>query len=189
MAGGQKGRRVPEGLIDMQSVTLVPFDENHLPLVLKWVNDADLRDAIGTVRPISMTQHRAWYDNLQGDQRRLHLVVLADGQAAGMVGLRGIDLVGRCAELWVYIGDSSMRRQGIGKTAVREMLFWAFETLGLHRVFIHVFAYNVAALRFFEAYGFRREGVLREAVFKRGRYWDKHVLSILETEHQSSATP
>ncbi len=161
---------------------IVPFEESHLPAVLAWVNDPAVRDAVGTVRPIAMAQHREWYAALQRDPRRLYLIIEEDGHAVGMIGLNGIDLQYRNAELWLYLGDESTRRKGTGRRAVRQMAELAFQTLGLNRLCAHVFHYNERALAFFKACGFVPEGRLREAAFKHGAFCDKHVLGLLARE-------
>jgi len=169
----------------MKRAVLIPFEEDHLPAVLAWVNDAELRDAIGTVRPISMAQHRSWYAGLQGDTRRLVMAISPGrNRLAGLVGLASIDLVYRNAELWVYLGSTRSRRRGFGRRAVDEMLSLAFGNLGLHRVYVNVFDFNKPAREFFKACGFREEGLLREAVFKRGKFCDKVLLGILAQEYR-----
>lgn len=173
----------------MSNVRLVPFDEQYLDLVLSWVNSDFVRDAVGTVRPITLTQHRQWYTRLQEDASRL-VMIIRDEQAdapCGVIGLSGIDTTYRNAELWIYLGTPDQQRKGIGREAVQAMLKLAFHTLGLHRVYLHVFAFNDIAHKFFAACGFRDEGTLREAAFKQGRFWDKHVMGLLESEFREIA--
>jgi RimJ/RimL family protein N-acetyltransferase len=45
-------------------------------------------------------------------------------------------------------------------------------------------AFNTAALRCYEAVGFRREGVIRKQVFRAGSYHDVVVLGLLREEWQ-----
>jgi RimJ/RimL family protein N-acetyltransferase len=152
--------------------------------VLSWVNSDFVRDAVGTVRPITTAQHWRWYERLQSDQSQLVLIVRDEqaGEPVGVIGLKGIDTTYRNAELWVYLGRPESQRKGMGRQAVCNMLDFAFDTLGLHRVYVHVFDFNEAAHRFFAACGFQDEGLLREAVFKQGRFFDKRVMGVLERE-------
>ena len=165
-------------------IELRPFEESHLPEVLGWVNSDAVRDTIGTVRPVSMTEHRRWYERVQGDPTRLTLVIHdAESNAPrGLIGLTGIDPVYRNAEVWLYLGEAGAQRRGHGRAALLAMVGLAFDTLNLHRVYAHVFDSNEPARRFFVACGFREEGRLREAVFKKGRWVDKHVLGLLAHE-------
>jgi RimJ/RimL family protein N-acetyltransferase len=62
------------------------------------------------------------------------------------------------------------------------MLRHAFNDLNLHRVFLSVLSSNAAAIRAYEKAGFRREGIAREAAYKRGRYEDLVDMAILAHE-------
>lgn len=62
------------------------------------------------------------------------------------------------------------------------MLRHAFNDLNLHRVFLSVLSSNAGAIRAYEKAGFRREGIAREAAYKRGRYEDLVGMAILSHE-------
>jgi RimJ/RimL family protein N-acetyltransferase len=62
------------------------------------------------------------------------------------------------------------------------MLAYAFGSLGLHRVYVHVFGFNEGAHAFFAAAGFRDEGTERDAVFRHGRFHDMWLMSMLAPE-------
>ena len=174
----------------MNLVKLVPFEEQHLPTVLEWVNTPSVRDNIGTIRPVSMVEHREWYRAVQTDKSRLQLIISDSKRNApiGMVGLASIDQSYRNAELWLYLGEASSRRKGFGRAAVAEMLKMAFGSLGLHRVYAHVFEFNEPAKRLFSSCGFTFEGTLRDAAFKGGRFVNKDLFSILATEWQGKTS-
>lgn len=162
----------------MTGARLVPLDRSRLDVVRRWILDDALRELIGTIRPPSDVEHERWFERLVADPGRLvSLIVDGDGEPVGLCGLNGVDLVSRRAELWIYVAVGPSR--GVGRSAVEAQLRYAFETLGLHRVFVRVFAFNERALRFFEGCGFRQEGVERDGVFKRGAFHDVHVLSRL----------
>lgn len=165
------------------TVQNVPLEERHLDNLLRWLQDADLRDHIGTVFPPVRQQHLEWYRSLCGDRTRFAQAIELDGEHVGIIGLSGIDLVYRCAELWIYLGDGKERGKGTAREAFRLLADFSFQTLGLNRIFVQVFAFNGRALRFFTSCGMQPEGVLRESVFKRGRFHDKHVLGLLAREH------
>lgn len=171
----------------MSTCALVPLDREHLDQVRAWVLDDDLRELVGTLSPPSDVQHERWFESVQADPSRQTRIIRAepDGQPVGVVGLFDVDLVYRSAELWLYIGERTRRGAGLGGDATRQMLRFAFETLGLERVQVRVVAYNDTALACFKGCGFSHEGTLRHAMFKRGAFRDMHLLSILREEFAS----
>ena len=62
------------------------------------------------------------------------------------------------------------------------MLAHAFETVGLNRVSLEVYAFNPRARRAYERLGFVHEGTLRQALLWDGAWVDAEVMSILASE-------
>ncbi|KEQ63798.1 acyl-CoA N-acyltransferase [Aureobasidium melanogenum CBS 110374] len=72
--------------------------------------------------------------------------------------------------------------KGYGSEAIRWIVDWAFERLGLHRVQVRAFGWNVRAIELYKRLGFKEEGRWREALWHEGKWWDDVQLSILEDE-------
>jgi diamine N-acetyltransferase len=75
--------------------------------------------------------------------------------------------------------------QGTGKTMLRSILDYTFLELKAHRLWLDVFEANTRAQHVYESLGFRREGVLREAIFRDGEYHTQILMSILDREYQA----
>lgn len=171
-------------------IRLVPFDRRFNPAVREWLLEDETRDLVGTLHAPSDAQHDRWYETLMADPKRhARIIVDGGGRPLGIVGLLDIDLVYRRAEIWISVGDNNARRHGAGRRAVFELLTFAFDTLGLHRVHARVFGFNTAARAFFAACGFTEEGIERDGVFKRGRFFPVYVFSLLASEIVRSEPP
>jgi hypothetical protein len=57
------------------------------------------------------------------------------------------------------------------------MVEHAFGTLGLHRIALYVFEFNVRAIRAYQRCGFVIEGRSRESIWRDGRWWDESMSS------------
>ncbi len=73
----------------------------------------------------------------------------------------------------ITIGERDAWGHGYGSEATRLMVDHAFESLGLHRVALSVFAFNERAIRAYLRVGFVIEGRAREAIWRDGRWWDE----------------
>jgi len=80
------------------------------------------------------------------------------GRPIGNASWSGIDLHDRTAEYTVFIGEADCRGRGYGTAITRLMLDYAFTALGLHSVWLRVYAYNPGAVRAYTRAGFREIG-------------------------------
>jgi len=83
---------------------------------------------------------------------------------------------------WATIGYdlfAAYRRQEIMTEAMREVLRYGFETMGLNRIEAIVNPGNVASIRLLQKLGFHQDGVLRERTYFHGRFIDDVCFSLL----------
>lgn len=130
------------------------------------------------------------------DPDRRDLLILSPGGAVlGESVINEIDWRARSANFRICIFGAAGRDRGLGSWAVALTRDYAFAELGLHRLELDVFSINPRAERVYERAGFRREGVLRDAVLlPDGTYCDDVLMAILEEEWraqvcQSEAAP
>ena len=94
--------------------------------------------------------------------------------------LGGLRLAHRAIEIVRVVVDG--KGFGIGGDLLDALVRYAFGALGAHRVWTDCFDDNVPVRRTCAHYGFREEGVLREAAFYDGRYRSVVILGLLSSE-------
>jgi RimJ/RimL family protein N-acetyltransferase len=161
-------------LLDDGVLGLFPFEAEDSRRYRDWVNDEGLARLLGRATPVTEAQHEAWYKGLVGSSSSVVFAVrdLQTGQYLGNVWLHAIHWVNRNAELRILLGSEAARGQGHGTRACRLLLRFAFEKLGLHKVYLYVSSGNPRARRAFEKAGFGEEGVLRDEFFIDGQFLD-----------------
>ena len=109
----------------------------------------------------------------EGETRKIGRIVLADIED----GWKG--------EIWrIYIGDKSLRGKGYGKQAMKAMMGYCFDVLGLERLYLDHYTGNPAASLYLSL-GFRYEGILRKNCRKNGILYDVHLMSMLREEYEA----
>jgi RimJ/RimL family protein N-acetyltransferase len=108
------------------------------------------------------------------------------GGHVGTVGLHHIDPADRHGQVGIYLSPGA-RGQGNGRAALSKLVVWAFEVMNLHRLSLDVWSYNERAKRCYRDVGFVREGVLREAHYFGGRFWDVEMYGLLAEEYRSAS--
>lgn len=117
------------------------------------------------------------------EQRRLFQWVIArpDDRFIGTVTLFQWDRTNRRAEVG-YMLDPAEQGRGLATDAVRAVLSFGFDVLGLHRVEADTDPDNAPSMRLLERLGFRREGYFRERWYIGGRYLDSVMFGLLRED-------
>ena len=166
-------------------VNLRPYEMSDLDDIMEWINDSEIRPFLMMVLPISRIQE------IEFLQQRLckptnEDIILAietkDGIYLGGIGLHRINYFDCHAEVGIVIGKKEYRGKGYGTDAMLTVLNYAFNQLNLHKVYLHVYSFNKRGIRSYEKCGFKREGLLKEHVFKKGKYHDVLRMGILKKE-------
>jgi UDP-4-amino-4,6-dideoxy-N-acetyl-beta-L-altrosamine N-acetyltransferase len=149
--------------------------------VVRMRAEPEVQAQLFSARPPTMEEHLRWLADMEarGDRNEFMIVERASGRSVGTIGLSHIDRVNRRAEYGVLIGEPGARGKGLAAEASRLLLAYAFGTLGLRRVYLHVLARNADALRLYRRVGFQPEGVLRQHVRKGDEFLDVAVMAVL----------
>ncbi len=102
--------------------------------------------------------------------------VIEHGEArAGTVAFEVVNRRSRIAQLYGLMLDPALRGRGLARAATRAFARHLFDELGYHRIELECYGFNERAIHPFEACGFVREGVKRNA-YRRGDEWVDGVL-------------
>ncbi len=141
-----------------------------------WMNDEDLTATLAQRHPISLAREADWIERATRGQDTSELtfaICLDQGDRhIGNCSLIAIDRDNRTATLGIFIGERDCRGQGLGEEAVRTLCGFAFGEMDLYKIRLDVHATNPGAAKTYERVGFRREGILRQEVFRQGRRVD-----------------
>jgi UDP-4-amino-4,6-dideoxy-N-acetyl-beta-L-altrosamine N-acetyltransferase len=156
--------------------------------VVRMRADPEVQAQLFSARPPTMEEHLRWRAEVEArdDRHEFMIVERTSGRSVGTIGLSHIDRVNRRAEYGVLIGEPDARGKGLAAEASRLLLAYAFGTLGLRRVYLHVLARNGDALRLYRRVGFQPEGVLRRHVWKGDEFLDVTVMAALAHERSTS---
>lgn len=120
--------------------------------------------------------------SLEDDDRYFFLIIAPDGKIIGESVINEIDWDLRRANFRIALYHKMERGKGIGTWATEVTRDFAFEELRLHRLELDVYSFNPGAEKTYLKAGFKREGVLRDAVMDGDKYADDILMSILEDE-------
>lgn len=105
-----------------------------------------------------------------------------DGIPVGLIDLLDIDSKNNKAEYYITIGNRGYLGKGIAYKASNLLLEYAFDHLKLNRVFLYTEYDNKAAQRLFEKIGFKREGLVKDDLYCRGKYVSRYLYGICKND-------
>jgi RimJ/RimL family protein N-acetyltransferase len=99
----------------------------------------------------------------------------------GLIELRDLDYEHSLGELSFWLAREEWD-QGYMSEVVQKVVQYAFEVLGLNRLYAYHMLRNPATGRVLEKNGFKQEGLLRQRVQKWGKYEDVALMAILRQD-------
>jgi RimJ/RimL family protein N-acetyltransferase len=165
-------------------VALIPLEDEHLPTLVRWINDQAVLTYLGMLGGLSLGQEREWLQKVRASQSERVFGILLRGseRLIGTLALHGVLSHARSAEYGISIGEKDCWSQGYGTEAGRLLLDWGFNRLGLHSIYLRVHDNNPRGSASYGKLGFRAAGRLREHVYRDGQYWDIHYMDLLRSE-------
>jgi len=169
-------------------VYLRPLEREDAPLFVPWVNDTGVTRTLEALyRPINLQTEVDFIERMYKSERDvvLGIAVRATDALIGVAGLHQLDAKNRRAVFGIFISEKLEWGKGYGTEATALITGYAFTALNLNRVSLRVYEDNERGIRAYEKVGFKREGVLRQDIYREGRYWDTIVMGILREEWES----
>jgi len=148
------------------------------PQIFEWCRQSTLIDEF---------QHELWFHRQSDDDAIKMFGVHTKTEPVGVCGFTSIDKHNRTAEFSLYIAANKQKR-GYGKRALQTLLRHGFEDFGFNRIWGETFDGN-PAMRTFLDLGMTCEGTMRQAYFKKGKFINSFIISILAEEFKPRKTP
>jgi len=165
-----------------EPVYLRALETSDLDRCFAWHNDRNLYEALGgSFHFVSKQAVRSWIERKSAymeNEINLAICVAATDEHIGNIYLREVDWIVRRARLEVFVGIPVQRSKGYGQSAIRQLLSYAFNDLGLRKVYLDVLTENHGAIHIYEKLGFTVEGTLRSHVFKGGDWRDMILMGV-----------
>ena len=168
-------------------VFLRAVEERDIDCRVRWLNDPVVNRTLNFDLPVSHLSTKLWLQRAAVDASRRDFTVClkSDGTQIGYTGLVNIDWRTRKAEAYSAIGEPSYWSKGFATEMRLQLNAFAFEHLGLNRLYAYVWTKNPAMLKVAKRVGFTEEGLLRADVFSHGEYRDRIVLGMLRSDYEA----
>lgn len=150
--------------------------------LLAWRNQPEIAAWMYTDHEITAAEHARWFAAALEDPRRRYWIIEADGEAVGLANLYDIDGQARRCAWAYYIAGAAARGKGVGACAEFLVIERVFGELGLNKLWCEVLVENTGVLNMHRSFGFEREALLRQHVWKGAEPRDVIGLGLLAAD-------
>jgi ribosomal-protein-alanine N-acetyltransferase len=128
--------------------------------------------------PYTMDNAIHWINQMQSQNPLKTFVIAVENELAGAIGLELREDVYRKSPLIGYWIGEGYWGSGIMAEAVKLITAYAFTNFDVIRIQAGVFGNNPKSMRVLEKAGFTKEGIMKNAIVKKGLILDEHIYAI-----------
>ena len=150
-------------------------------LTLKWRSDPEVTRFMFSDLDHDVTAQRDWLAQCLTRDDYRHFLICWDDEPVGFLNYSGIDWQHRhCSSgHYIYGADNQRRYAGLLHSYLMHYCFYA---LGMHKTIGYFMAGNERMVKIQHLLKLRQVGILRDQVYKQGRFHDVHCFELLRSE-------
>jgi len=166
-----------------EKVCLRAYREEDIPKATSFVNDEELKKLLVTNIPFPMTlwEEEEWIKSQKSNQDGNYNFAIEDIETKkyiGGCGIQEVNWLSRVATVGIMIGDKEYWGKGYGTDAMKVLIDFIFNKMNIRKIRLSTFSFNMRARKSYEKCGFEVEGILKDEIFKDGKYYDEIIMSV-----------
>lgn len=168
-----------------ERIYLRALEPDDYKVSIQWRKDDEIWDMLGgTKHFVSSAYEKQWVEKTIFDSKDIKLAICLkeDDRYIGNVYMTNIDQVRQSCHSHVLIGNKDYWGKGIAQEALRLFCDYMFKERNMHRIQAIVLESNIQSLKMHQKCGYRIEGLMRDSVFKEGKFQNQYILSLLGTD-------
>ena len=166
-------------------VVLVPFQQQHVQLLELWKATPWVQNTLGLALIDHIAQRLANADEVVYD-----FVIHDEGsEPIGLACLFGVDRKTAQAEIAKLLGSHQALGKGYAQEAMTLLMTYAFEVMGLGRIFLRTFGSNLHNIILNMKLGFQFEVISRASMLLSDELIDVVQMSMLASEYRKLYRP
>ncbi len=158
--------------------------EKDIEMLREWRMRPEITRFMNTEPKLTIEDQKRWFAKVSKEDS-FYWILEVDGIPVGMVSLVKWDKTNKIIHTGIYIAVKEKRSMSLLIDLTVNLNVFAFEKLKVNKVAKEFLDINQDYIHFYERFGFKKEGVLRAAIYKNGKYHDLHLLGMLKDEWES----
>lgn len=171
--------------IEGEKIDLSAANLEHVNLYTKWNNNPENRKFSVNPIPQSVEEMKKSFEPKKQEVKEdifFEIWHKNDIVPIGFIGFIRIRWYNRNALIFLMIGESKYRGQGIASEGVKLLVTYGFNELNLHKINAEILAPDKASARVLEKNNFKLEVRLEKEIFFEGKFVDKLSYAIFNRD-------
>jgi RimJ/RimL family protein N-acetyltransferase len=132
--------------------------------------------------PYKETDAEEWLMFACNQNPEFSFAIASSRELIGGIGLDPQDDINKYSvEIGYWLAEPFWGK-GIASAALKEITQYTFKNFKFNRIFAAVFEGNRASEKVLQKAGYKKEATLRKSAYKKGKYLDQYIYSILREE-------
>lgn len=167
-------------------VRLRAYRKEDAQIALEYLNDREVKRnlAPGVPFPLTLWDEEKWIESNTAfkDTYSFAIETIKEKKYIGGCGINHIDWKNSNVTIGIFIGDKEYWSKGYGTDTMNILIKFIFEQMNINKIKLNVYSFNKRAIKCYEKCGFKNEGVLRQEIFRDGKYYDEIIMGLLRDE-------
>ena len=174
-----------EDFLTGQSIILKQMDASDLDEFIKVENEKHTLLLANDEIPFPHTieDHSSFFQSISGKKEEFIFGIFdkTTQQLIGSCGVYGINWTNSTCLVGISL-SKKCQGKGLGTDAMQTLITFIFNYIAINKIKLQVFSFNVGAIRSYEKCGFTKEGILRNEIFRFGKFHDIILFGLLRNE-------
>ncbi|GMQ58838.1 GNAT family protein [Vallitalea sediminicola] len=170
-----------------KKIRLREYRKSDVETAQKYINDKELKKNLnpGIPFPFTLQDEEKWFESNTAlkDTYNFAIETLEDNIYIGGCGINQVDWKNSNVEIGIFIGNKEYWNKGYGTDAMNVLIRFIFNEMNINKIKLDVYSFNDRAMRCYEKCGFKKEGVLRQELYREGRYHDIIAMGLLKEDY------
>ena len=159
---------------------LRPIKEIELEMIMNWRMMPEITKFMYTDPKLTLEGQKKWFASLRARDDVIYFMIEVDDTPCGILNITNIDYTNKRCSWGYYIALKEKRSLPLALALEWNLYDYVFNVLGMNKLEGEIFSFNKGVLRIHQMCGSNIEGILKQHIFKNGKFFDVTVISILK---------
>ena len=173
-------------MIEGNHVNLRALEIEDLSKLKEWRNKKHVKISTREYRFLNMIHQKDWFESIHKNNPPKEImfgILDKRKKLVGVTGLTYIDWKNRNSEISIYFSSKNWQKNKEATEVLKLVMDYGFGELNMNRLWVEIYENMQANIDLFKKIKFRKEGTLRQKLWRDKKWWDSFIYSKLAREY------